>query len=247
VSLVFHILTLFPGMFESPFRWGILAKAIQEGKIRVETHDLREYGVGPHRATDDYPYGGGEGMVMKPDPLVAAIEEIRARGAKGPVILLTPQGEVFHQQMAKELASLSDLTLVCGRYEGVDERVRQGWVDQEVSIGDYILTGGELAAMVIVDAVARLVPGVLGNEDSALKDSFEGGLLKYPQYTRPAVFRGMRVPEVLLSGDHGAIARWRRRQALKRTLERRPDLLSKAELDSEDLRFLERLRSEAEG
>jgi tRNA (guanine37-N1)-methyltransferase len=184
-------------------------------------------------------------MVMKPEPLFAAVEAARAQGAQGPVIFLSPQGETFNQTMARELASLPGMILLCGRYEGVDERVRTGCVDREISIGDYILTGGEFPAMVVMDAVARLVNDVLGNRDSSRKDSFESGLLKGPQYTRPSVYRGVEVPEILLSGNHGAIARWRRIQSLRRTLERRPDLLGRAPLSREDLRLLEGFRSEA--
>lgn len=241
----FHVLTIFPGMFESPFRWGVLAKALGQGRIRVLIHDIREHASGQHRMTDDYPYGGGEGMVMKPEPLFATVEAARARGAPGPVVLLSPQGEVLDQAMARELAALPGMILLCGRYEGVDERVRIGCVDREISIGDYVLTGGELAAMVVMDAVARLVDGVLGNKESSRKDSFETGLLKWPQYTRPPVFRGMRVPDVLLSGDHGLIARWRRMQSLCRTLERRPDLLVRTSLSQEDQQLLEEGRSMA--
>jgi tRNA (guanine37-N1)-methyltransferase len=201
-------------------------------------HDIRDHAEPPHRVTDDYPYGGGQGMVMKPEPLFGAVEAAKAAGASGPVVLLSPQGEVFDQAMAAQLAELSGMTLVCGRYEGVDERFREGAVDREISIGDYVLTGGELAAMVVMDAVARLKGGVLGNEASAGADSFQGGLLEHPQYTRPPVFRDRPVPGVLLSGDHGAIARWRRAEALRRTLNRRPDLLARAALSPEDRRIL---------
>ncbi|MGQ9858202.1 MAG: tRNA (guanosine(37)-N1)-methyltransferase TrmD [Thermodesulfobacteriota bacterium] len=240
----FHILTIFPGMFESPFRWGVLARAIERSLVRIAIHDIREHASGPYRSTDDYPYGGGAGMVMKPEPLFKAVDAAREAGAVGPVVLLSPQGEVFRHALAKELAALPGMILICGRYEGVDDRVRQALVDREVSIGDYLLSGGELAAMVLVDAVVRLIPGVVGNESSLKSESFETGILDYPQYTRPPVFRGMGVPEVLLSGDHKAIARWRRKQALRETLRRRPDLLKLAPLNEEDLAVLETIREE---
>lgn len=241
----FHILTIFPGMFESPLRWGVLGKALERGLVRMRLHDIRAHAAPPHRATDDYPYGGGEGMVMKPEPIYACVEAARTQGAQGPVILLSPQGEVFHQAMAREFSRLPGMILVCGRYEGVDERVRIGLVDREVSIGDYVLTGGELAAMVIMDATVRLLEGVLGNEASQVQDSFESGFLKYPQYTRPRLFRGMEVPEVLLSGNHGEVRRWRRKEALRRTAQRRPDLMEKAHLSPEDAVLLEELRRES--
>lgn len=240
----FHVLTIFPGMFESPFRWGVVARAMERRLVRLVIHDIREHASGPHGSTDDYPYGGGGGMVMKPEPLFLAVEAARKAGAEGPVILLSPQGEVFRQSMARELARLPGMILICGRYEGVDERVRTGLVEREVSIGDYVLSGGELAAMVLMDAVARLVEGVVGNESSVQSESFETGILDHPHYTRPPVFRGMEVPPVLLSGDHGAIARWRRREALRQTLRRRPELLEQAPLTPEDLAMLETLRVE---
>lgn len=240
----FHVLTIFPEMFESPFKWGVVARAIERALVRIEVHDLRQYGCGPHKSTDDYPYGGGAGMVMRPEPLFSAVEAVKEKGAKGPVILLSPQGEVLRQALARELAGLPGMILICGRYEGVDERVRIGLVDREISIGDYVLSGGELAAMVLMDVVARLVEGVVGNEESILKESFENGILDYPHYTRPPVFRGMEVPQVLLSGDHGAIARWRRREALRLTLKRRPELLEWAPLTQEDRAMVESIRLE---
>jgi tRNA (guanine37-N1)-methyltransferase len=240
----FHVLTIFPGIFEGPLRWGLLARAGERGLVRVAVHDVRDHAVGPHRSTDDYPYGGGGGMVMRPEPLFAAVEAARAHGAQGPAILMTPQGEVFTHRVARELAALSGMILICGRYEGVDERVREGLADREISIGDYVLMGGETAALVVMEAVARLVPGVLGNDGSAASDSFEGGVLEHPQYTRPPVFRGMAVPAVLLSGDHGEIASWRRREALRRTMERRPDLLARATLCVRDRSVLEALRGQ---
>ncbi|MEJ5377455.1 MAG: tRNA (guanosine(37)-N1)-methyltransferase TrmD [bacterium] len=240
----FHVLTIFPGMFESPFKWGVVARAMDRCLVRMRVHDLREYGCGPHNSTDDYPYGGGGGMVMRPEPLFLAVEAARNEGAKGPVILLSPQGEILKQSLARELAGLPGMILICGRYEGVDERVRSALVDREISIGDYILSGGELAAMVLMDVVARLVEGVVGNEESILRESFEEGILEYPHYTRPKVFRGMEVPQVLLSGDHAAIARWRRKEALRQTLRRRPELLDGAVLSQEDRAMLESLRLE---
>jgi tRNA (guanine37-N1)-methyltransferase len=241
----FHVLTIFPGMFESPFKWGVLGKALERGRVRIRLHDIRAHAPLPHRVTDDYPYGGGEGMVMRPEPIFSCVEAAREQGAQGPVVLLSPQGEVFHQAMAKEFSRLPGMILLCGRYEGVDERVRIGLVDREVSIGDYVLTGGELAAMVVMDATTRLLEGVLGNEASPRQDSFETGLLEYPQYTRPRLFRDMEVPAVLLSGNHAEVRRWRRKEALRRTMERRPDLLEKAPLSPLDAILLEEIRSES--
>jgi tRNA (guanine37-N1)-methyltransferase len=219
------ILTLFPGMFAGPFDESIVARARAAGIVDLCVHNLREWTSDRHRTADDYPYGGGAGMVLKPEPLFAAIESLRGEGEhRGHVVLMTPQGEVFRQRIAADLALREHLVLVCGHYEGVDERVREHAVDQELSVGDYVLSGGELPAMVVVDAVVRLLPGALGSPESAAEESHSAGLLEYPQYTRPAEFRGWRVPEVLLSGNHGAIARWRREQALRRTRERRPDL-----------------------
>lgn len=240
----FHILTIFPGMFESPFKYGVIGRALSKGAIRVVVHDLRKYGLGRQKMTDDYPYGGGPGMVMRPEPIFAAVEKAREAGAPGPVILLSPQGELFRQKVARELSELPGMIIVCGRYEGVDERVRVALVEREISIGDYVLSGGELAAMVLVDAVARLLPGVVGKEESVVAESFEGGFLDYPHYTRPAVFRKMAVPEVLLSGNHEAIKRWRRRESLRATLKRRPELLEGAALSGEDLEILEELKRE---
>ncbi|HWP57297.1 MAG TPA: tRNA (guanosine(37)-N1)-methyltransferase TrmD [Candidatus Acidoferrales bacterium] len=225
----FSVITLFPGIFASPLSHSILKKAQEKGLVSIELVDLRAYATDRHRVTDDYAYGGGQGMVMKPEPLVAAIEDLRAKLGGPRVILLAPQGKVFTQQEAKRLSGEKNLVLVCGRYEGVDERVKN-FVDEELSIGDYTLSGGETAALVIIDAVARLVPGVLGNARSAAEDSFSDGLLEYPQYTRPEEYRGMKVPEVLLSGDHERIQAWRRMMSLKMTYERRPDLWRKAAL-----------------
>ncbi len=241
----FDILTLFPEMFKSPFDSSLLKKAQEKGLIEIAVHDIRDYTEDRHRMTDDYPYGGGSGMVMKVEPIARALEDVIPERRAAKVILLTPQGKVFNQIMAEELSACSRIVLICGRYEGVDERVRDYLVDEEISIGDYVLTGGELPAMVIVDAVSRLVSGVLGNCDSAATDSFSTGLLEYPQYTRPADFRGWKVPEVLLSGNHRVIDAWRRRESLRKTALRRPDLLSKAGLTEEDRKMLEELKADS--
>jgi len=237
----FDILTLFPAMFSSPFQQSIPAKAIEKGLIEVRTVNIREFAMDKHQVVDDAPYGGGQGMVMKVEPIARAIEQIKWGNPSARTIYLTPEGKRFDQETARELSSRSHLILLCGRYEGVDERVRDLLVDEEISIGDYVLTGGELAAMVLIDAVSRLLPGVLGSDRSAEEDSFIGSLLEYPQYTRPPSFRGYEVPEVLLSGNHQAISVWRRREALRRTMMRRPDLLSQASLSEEDRRILEEL------
>jgi len=241
----FDILSIFPEMFESFFGCSLLKKARDKGLIRIETHDIRAGATDRHRMTDDYPYGGGAGMVMKVEPVARVLEAIGAVPGESLRVLLTPQGETFNQAMAGELARSGRIVLICGHYEGVDERVRQHLVDREISIGDYILTGGEAAAMVIVDAVARLIPGVLGNDESARHESFAMGILESPQYTRPEDFRGWKVPEVLLSGHHREIEEWRRREALKRTLRRRPDLLAGAALTEKDRKILEELKKES--
>lgn len=241
--MTFDVLTLFPGMFASPFADSILGKAVDRKLIRIAAHNLRDWAEGRHKVTDDSPYGGGEGMVMKPEPVDRALTELRRRQSASRVLLMSPQGRTFRQADARKLAAEPGLILVCGRYEGFDERIRT-LVDNEYSLGDFVLTGGEFAAMVIIDAVARLVPGVLGNKGSAQSDSFSDGLLEYPHYTRPVEFAGQRVPEVLLSGNHAAIVRWRRREQLRRTLLRRPDLLESAVLSTEDRRLLEELRAE---
>ena len=220
------VVTLFPGLFAEPLRTSILGRAVERELVSVHLHDLRVHGLGRHRSVDDYPYGGGAGMVLRPEPLYASVEPLREAGAA--VILLDPAGERFTDTIARQLAVLPHLALICGRYEGIDDRVRP-LVDREISIGDYVLTGGELPALVLIDAVARLLPGVI-EEASHEDDSFAAGLLEYPQYTRPEEFRGQRVPPVLLSGDHGAVARWRRTEALRRTRERRPDLLEHGSL-----------------
>ncbi len=237
----FDILTLFPEMFSSPFQESILAKAIEKGLIEVRTINIRDFALDKHRIVDDAPYGGGQGMVMKVEPIARAIEQVKSEDPSVRTIYLTPEGKPLNQEMARQLSSRSHLILLCGRYEGVDERVRELFVDEEISIGDYVLTGGELAAMVLIDAVSRLLPGVLGSDRSAEEDSFFGSLLEYPQYTRPASFRGYEVPEVLLSGNHHMISLWRRKEALRRTWMRRPDLLSKASLSEEDKKILEEI------
>jgi tRNA (guanine37-N1)-methyltransferase len=242
----FHILTLFPELFASVLSTTMLRKGQERGALAFELHNIRDHSTGKHRVTDDAPYGGGEGMIMKPEPVVAALESLGTTGQRPRRILLSPQGRLFTQERAAQLAMLSEITLVCGRYEGVDERVR-AFVDEELSIGDFVLSGGEVAALVVVDAVSRLVPGVLGNDCSAAVESFSGALLEYPQYTRPPEFRGRRVPAVLLSGDHQAIARWRRQEALRRTHERRPDLLVRAVLSEEDHAFLATLPGRRDG
>jgi len=237
----FDILTLFPEMFSSPFQESILAKAIEKGLIEVRTINIRDFALDKHRIVDDAPYGGGQGMVMKVEPIARAIEQVKSEDPSARTIYLTPEGKPLNQEIVRELSSRSHLVLLCGRYEGVDERVRELFVDEEISIGDYVLTGGELAAMVLIDAVSRLLPGVLGSDRSAEEDSFFDSLLEYPQYTRPASFRGHGVPEALLSGNHQAISLWRRREALRRTQMRRPDLLSQASLSEEDKRILEEI------
>ncbi len=235
------ILTLFPQMFQGMFSLGILKRAVDQKLVSVGVHYIRDYTHDKHHTADDYPYGGGAGMVLKPEPIFEAVESIE-READVPIILLSPQGRLFCQQVAQELSHYSHLILICGHYEGVDERVREHLATDEISIGDYVLSGGELAAMVVIDAVFRLVPGVLGSEASPLDDSHVGGLLEYPQYTRPPSYRGWPVPEVLLSGNHAQIDSWRREQSIRRTLEHRPELLDKAELSSEEKRLVERLR-----
>ena len=217
------VLTLFPGMFPGPLDESIIKRACESGRLQLGVHDLRDYTHDRHRTVDDRPFGGGPGMLLKPEPLFEAVEALR--GEKTRVILTSPAGRPFRQEIARELAGEEHLLLVCGSYEGFDERVRQSLADDEISIGDYVLTNGALPAMVIVDAVTRLLPGVLGDDESSQDESFSGCLLEYPQYTRPAEFRGMNVPEVLLSGDHAAIEKWRREQATVQTRQRRPDLL----------------------
>lgn len=233
----FDVLTLFPRVFESPLDETILKRALQAGVIEVAVHDLRDWATDRHRTVDDYPFGGGAGMVMKPEPLFAAVEAIQPLAERrAHVVLMSPQGRRLDNQLVAELATHERLLLICGRYEGVDERVRAHLVDTEVSIGDFVVSGGELPALLVIDAVARRIPGVLGAEASLLEESFEGGLLEYPQYTRPAEFRGWTVPDILLSGHHAEIDRWRRNQRLERTIERRPDLLNAADLTPQERR-----------
>jgi tRNA (guanine37-N1)-methyltransferase len=239
-ALHVDVVTLFPELFAAPLTTSVIGRAVQRGILQFALHDLREHGLGRHRSVDDYPYGGGAGMVLRPEPLFAAIEPLRSAGAH--VVLMDAAGQPLTDAMARELARLPRLAVVCGRYEGVDERARS-LADREVSIGDYVLTGGELPALVLIDAVARLVPGVIETE-SHEGDSFATGLLEHPQYTRPATFRGQDVPPILVSGDHGAVDRWRRREALRRTLQRRPDLLADAPLSEDDRAELERLTGE---
>jgi tRNA (guanine37-N1)-methyltransferase len=236
----FDVLTLFPGMFAGPLDESILKRARDAGLLEVQLHDLRAWATDRHRTVDDYPFGGGAGMVMKPEPLFAAVEAIQPLAPqRATVVLLTPQGRPLDHALVAELAALPRLLLICGRYEGVDERVRAHLAVREVSVADVVLSGGELPALLLIDAVARRVPGVLGAADSLAEESFEGGLLEYPQYTRPAEFRGWRVPDVLLSGHHAEVARWRRRQRLLRTRARRPDLLAAAELTPEERAWLD--------
>jgi tRNA (guanine37-N1)-methyltransferase len=237
------IVTIFPGMVQAGLAEGIVGRAIAGGRLEVRVHDLRDHATDRHRVVDDMPFGGGPGMVLKPEPMFAAVDAIRTeRGTPGAVILTSPDGERFNHATARRLSTVEHLVVLCGRYEGVDERVRTGLATETLSIGDYVLSGGELPALVIVDAVARLVPGVVGDEESVARDTFARGLLDYPQYTRPAEFRGMGVPPVLLSGHHAEIEKWRRREVLKRTLERRPDLLERASLDSQDEALLKEVK-----
>jgi len=254
-SISFDVFTLFPEMFHGPLYESILKRAQEEGQLSVALHDIRQYATDKHHVTDEPPHGSGGGMVMKVEPIFNAVEAVLGRpdGAGGvdrgdvPVILLTPQGRLFSQEIAQELAARPRIALICGRYEGVDERVRQHLATDELSIGDYVLTGGELAAMVIIDAVTRLLPGVLGDPTAAAQDSHSCGLLEGPHFTRPRTFRGWEVPEILLSGDHAAVRRWRRRQALRRTFERRPDLLQDIDLTAEDREFLAQLAEDGAG
>ena len=261
----FDVLTLFPSMFRGPLEESILKRAQESGRLSIALHNIRDYATDKHHVTDDAPYGGGGGMVMKPEPIFAAVEAIlpppsptrqpgaergegtgqpggeRGGGAGVPIVLLSPQGRLFTQAIAAKLSRYQRIILICGRYEGVDERVRQYLATDEISIGDYVLTGGEMAALVVIDAVTRLLPGILGDPGATFEDSHARGLLEGPHYTRPAVFRGWEAPEVLRSGKHAAIARWRREQALRRTFERRPGLLAQADLTTQDREFLARL------
>ena len=242
----FHVLTLFPEAFGQSSQFSMVARACRNGLISIEVTDIRDYAQDAHHTADDYQFGGGHGMVMKPEPVFEAAEAALSgytdsEKAQVPVVLFTPQGELLTQRMVEELAQAPGIGLICGHYAGVDERVCQGLVTRQVSIGDYVLTGGELPAMVLIDAVSRLVPGVVGSPESVTEDSITTGLLQHPLYTRPAEFRGMEAPEVLRSGHHAEIERWRRRKSLERTLERRPDLLASALLTTEDREYLETL------
>jgi len=242
--LRFDVLSIFPAMFASPLDYSVLKKARDKGLIEIKLHNIRDWARDKHKMTDDEPYGSGCGMVMKVEPVERALVEIKNPDMKPVVILMTPQGESFRQETAAQMAKEKQIVLICGRYEGVDERIRQHLIDKEISIGDYILTGGELAALVFIDAVSRLVPGVLGNARSIEGESFAHGLLEYPQYTRPADYKGWSVPEVLLSGNHAQIEQWRKMQSLKRTYERRPDLLKKAELTDEEKKIIKKIEGE---
>ncbi len=248
----FEVFTLLPEVFPPYLESSILQRARQRGLIEVRVHNIRDYTKDRHHTTDDTPYGGGGGMVMKPEPVFEAVESvlgissIHAQPTPYPIILLTPQGRVFTQRVAEEFSRYKRVALLCGRYEGVDERIREHLVTDEISVGDYVLTGGELPALLVIDAVSRLLPGVLGDPTGAEDDSHSMGLLEYPHYTRPPEFRGWKVPEVLLSGDHAKIEAWRREQALQRTFKKRPDMLEKAELSEKDKKFVEGLKSKAQ-
>lgn len=243
--MFFDILTLFPGMFSGPFEHSIMGRARERDLLEINLVDIRDYTKDKHSVTDDYPYGGGAGMVMKVEPIFRAVEDVKKdRPSEVPTVLLSPQGRTLNQDLVKEYSTCKGLILICGHYEGVDERVRENIITDEISIGDYVLTGGELPAMVLVNAVARMLPSVLGDEDSIKEDSFFKGLLGYPQYTRPREYRGLKVPEILLSGDHARIKRWRSKQALKRTLLRRPDLITKKKLSGRQEKLLAEIREE---
>ncbi len=245
--MTFDILTIFPEIFQSPLSESLIKKALDKGLIQVRAWNLRDFAEDKHRTTDDYPYGGGAGMVMKPEPVFRAMDEIKRKSPAARSILLTPQGQRLSQNLAKELSRHTHWILICGRYEGLDERIRQGAADLEISIGDYILNGGEVPALVFIEVLSRYVPGFLGCGESVQIESFADGLLEYPQYTRPPVFREMAVPDILLSGNHGQIENWRRRESLRRTFQRRPDLLRKARLTQEDQDFLAELEAEGKG
>ncbi|HEX7364428.1 MAG TPA: tRNA (guanosine(37)-N1)-methyltransferase TrmD [Dehalococcoidia bacterium] len=234
------ILTLFPEMFNGLLEYSIIARARERGVVDIRLHDIRSHTHDKHRVVDDYPYGGGAGMVLKPEPIFEAVDAIKTELGSGPVpiILLSPQGRLFNQSVARDLSGHENIILICGHYEGIDERVAEYLATDEISIGDYLLSGGEIAAMGVTDCIVRLLPGALGSEESLTEESHVGGLLEYPQYTRPEMFRGWAVPSILLSGDHGEVARWRRRQSLLRTSKRRPDLIEKAVLSKEDRKLL---------
>ncbi len=241
----FNVLTIFPEILAGALKESVLGKAVAKGIIELNLVDTREFAQDKHRMVDDYPYGGGPGMVMKPEPIFLAAESLETQ-PDTPVILLSPQGEVFTQELAQEFSEKGELVLICGRYEGVDERIMEGLNTREISIGDYVISGGEFAALVIIDAVSRLIPGVLGDNRSCEDESFTTGLLEYPHYTRPASFRNLDVPDVLISGNHARIDRWRKERSLEQTLKKRPDLLEKANLTEEDRQFLKKLGYEPE-
>ena len=225
----FHVLTIFPEMFESPFSSGLISKASVKGLLKINCHDIRKYSTDRHKSVDDYPFGGGPGMVLKPEPIFSAVEDLQSSneiGNNSRIIVMSPQGRMFDKNIARELTRYDELVLICGRYEGIDDRVIQNLADEELSIGNYILNGGELAAMVVIDAVSRLLPGVVGSEQSILEDSLSENLLKYPQYTRPRSFKGLDVPDVLLSGNHKIIEKWRKDKSIEKTNNKRPDLIS---------------------
>jgi len=239
--MLFDIVTIFPDFFDSPLKMGMIRKAIEKEVLKVKTTDLRNFTSDRHRTTDDRPYGGGEGMIMTPPPLSRAITTLQSVPPEAKVVFFTPRGRVLNQELALELSCQKRIILICGRYEGIDERIQERFCDLEISIGDYVLSGGETAALVLIEVITRLLPGVLGSPCSAERDSFSDGLLEYPQYTRPRIFMDMEVPQVLVSGDHALIAAWRRRRSLETTFERRPDLLGKASLDDSDKEYLRSL------
>jgi tRNA (guanine37-N1)-methyltransferase len=240
----FDVITIFPEIFRGVFEFGIVSRAVEAGLIDIRVHDLRDYTYDRHRQVDDRPFGGGAGMVMKPEPLFRAVEGVTALAPDAKSVLLSPQGRLFSQRIAEEFAHEAGMVLICGRYEGVDERVVEHLVSDEVSIGDYVLSGGEIPAMVVIDAITRLIPGALGSDESAVRESFAGGLLDHPQYTRPPEYRGLKAPDVLLGGNHAEIERWRRRKAIEKTLCRRPDLIDDRELASDERREIEQVLKE---
>jgi tRNA (guanine37-N1)-methyltransferase len=240
----FDVLSIFPDMLISPLSFSLLKKAQEKGLLSINLHDIRNWAEDKHKMTDDAPYGGGCGMVMKVEPVEKALATVKGSTEDSLVVLMTPQGETFNQKIAAELAGKKQIIIICGRYEGFDERIREHLADREISIGDYVLTGGELPALVLIDAVSRFIPGVLGNEESSLSESFSQGLLEYPQYTRPAEYKGWKVPDVLVSGNHAEIELWRKNESLKRTYKRRPDLLAKINHSREDERCLEKIKIE---
>jgi tRNA (guanine37-N1)-methyltransferase len=242
----FYILTILPGYFEGPFREGVLGKAVQRGDVKIEIINIRNFAEDPHRTVDDLPYGGGEGMVLKPEPIVKAIESVKNNEKKQRVIAMTPAGRLLNQKIVRELSEFEEIIIICGRYEGIDERVLEHFCDDLISIGDYVLTGGEPAAIVLIDAVSRFVPGVVGNRKCVEEDSFSRGLLDYPQWTRPAVFRGIPVPEILLSGNHKEIRKWRMMKAIERTLKRRPEIIREDLLTEEEREILNQLKAKME-